>query len=181
MCQRRHTPRPNVRAAPILWFYVASPILVLAMPTVHASGASEKALRALELYDAAMATRTEEALDAYVGCFHDRVELTVACSGMAVVLSGLAELRAAMENLFAAGLSYACHDARVVSEKPRRVVAHYIRVLSQDGTPLSEVEAENELVFEGDLIYRMTIRERGRPADAPVVWAPLVSRPSFTG
>lgn len=133
------------------------------------------------MYDAAMAVRTKEAVDAYLGCFRSEMGFTAAYGGMSLAVSGVEELRAAIENLFAAGLSHVHRDVRVVRGEPDRAVAHYTRLISQDGTPLIEVEIECDVAFQGELIRRMAIRERGPPGDAPVLWAPLGSTPSFGG
>ena len=142
---------------------------------------SERAVWALELYNGAMAKRTEEALDAYLGCFHREMEFTASASGMTLAASGVGELRAAIQNLFAAGLSHECRDIQVVSEEQNSVVTNCTRVVSQDGMPLTEAEAETDFAFKGELIFRMAVGERGRPADTPATWAPLGSTPSFAG
>ena len=142
---------------------------------------SPRAVRALELYNGAMAERSKEALDAYLGCFHREMELTASLSGLTFAVSGVGELRAALENLFAGGLSYECRDIQVVSEEQDRVVTHYTRAGLQDGIPLAEAEVEAEFAFEGELIVRMAAGERGRPAEIPVAWAALGSTPSFAG
>ena len=128
-----------------------------------------------------MAKRSEEALDAYLGCFHREMELTLSLCGLTMAVSGVGELRAALENLFAAGLSHEFRDIQVVSEEQISVVAHCTLAVFHDGIALTEAEAEADFVFEGGLILRMAARERGRPSGTTVRWAPLGSRPSFAG
>jgi hypothetical protein len=128
-----------------------------------------------------MVERTEEAVDAYLGCFHRDIELTASLSGLTVAASGLGELRAVVENVLAAGLSYESRDIQVVSEAQSRVVTHYTGVMFHDGTVLTEAAAEVDFTFEGELIRRMIAGDLGRPADAGVAWAALGSRPSLTG
>ena len=146
-----------------------------------ASGASQKVRRALELSDAALALGTEEAIAAYLACFHSEVDLTAACGGMDVAVSGIGELRTATENLISSGVSYSHRDWRVVSERSDRVVTHYVRVLRKQGAAHLEVEVESEVAFEGDLIRRMAVKERAEPGDRPAPWAPLGSTPSSAG
>lgn len=128
-----------------------------------------------------MAKRTEEALDAYLDCFHREMEVTASLAGLAFAVSGLGELRAAIENLLAGGLSYECRDARVVGEEHSSVVTHYRLAVSQDGIALTEAEGVADFAFKGERILRIAAWERGRPIETPVTWAALGSRPSFAG
>ena len=128
-----------------------------------------------------MAEHTDEAVNGYLGCFHREMELMVSASGMSAVVSGVGELRAVLENLFAAGLSHEARDVRVVSEKQNSAITRYTRVVFQDGTPLTEAEVETAFEFRDGLIRRMAIEERGRPTETPATWAPLGSTPAFAG
>jgi hypothetical protein len=136
-------------------------------------------MRAIELYDEALASGDERLIEACLEHHAEDVELTASIMGVRVRSHGRDEMRAGIvSSMMRSDTRHRHVELNVVVDEPDRVVLRGTVLSLAGDTPLIAVPAEYDVRLRDGLISTMRVIELGA-AHPP--WTPLGPIPSFVG